>query len=90
MLSLAGLSAIGFAFTENIIYYSRAIVYASSTINTGNAEDAVREIVWLRGFWTAFGHPLFTMMTGLGLLVALRTHSKVVRVLAPLIGFLLA
>lgn len=30
------------------------------------------------------------MMTGLGLLVALRTHSKVVRVVAPLIGYLLA
>jgi len=89
-IALAGLAAAGFAFTENIIYYSRAIVYASTTINTGNAEDAVREIVWLRGFWTAFGHPLFTMMTGLGLMVALRTHSKVVRVMAPLIGFLLA
>ncbi|HVK46128.1 MAG TPA: PrsW family glutamic-type intramembrane protease, partial [Micropruina sp.] len=66
------------------------IVYASTTINTGNAEDAVREIVWLRGFWTAFGHPLFTMMTGLGLMVAMRTHSKIVRVVAPLIGYLLA
>ncbi len=89
-IALAGLAAAGFAFTENIIYYARAIVYSSSTIDTGNAEDAVREIVWLRGFWTAFGHPLFTMMTGLGLMVALRTHSKVVRVVAPLIGFLLA
>ena len=89
-IALAGLSAAGFAFTENIIYYARAIVYASTTINTGNAEDAVREIVWLRGFWTAFGHPLFTMMTGLGLMVAMRTHSKIVRVVAPLIGYLLA
>ena len=89
-LALAGLSAVGFAFTENIIYYARAIMYSSSQINTGDAEAAVRELVWLRGFWTAFGHPLFTMMTGLGLVVALRTHSKVIRVLAPLIGFLLA
>ena len=87
---LAGLSAAGFAFTENIIYYARAIMYASSQINTGDVDAAVRELVWLRGFWTAFGHPLFTMMTGLGLIVALRTHSKVVRVLAPVTGYLLA
>ena len=89
-VTLAGLAAVGFAFTENIIYYARAIMYTSSQIDTGDAEAAVLELVWLRGFWTAFGHPLFTMMTGLGLMVALRTHSKVVRVLAPLIGFLLA
>lgn len=89
-VALAGLSAAGFAFTENIIYYSRAIMYSTSQIDTGDAESAVHELVWLRGFWTAFGHPLFTMMTGLGLMVALRTHSKVVRVLAPLTGYLLA
>ncbi|MFT4226564.1 PrsW family intramembrane metalloprotease [Micropruina sp.] len=89
-VALAGLSAAGFAFTENIIYYSRAIMYSTSQINTGDAESAIHELVWLRGFWTAFGHPLFTMMTGLGLMVALRTHSKVVRVLAPLIGYLMA
>ena len=89
-VALAGLAAAGFAFTENILYYSRAIMYSSTQINTGDAEAAVHEIVWLRGFWTAFGHPLFTMMTGLGVVVALRTHSKVIRVLAPLIGFLLA
>lgn len=89
-VALAGLSAAGFAFTENIIYYARAIMYSSTTIGTGDAEAAVHSLVWLRGFWLAFGHPLFTMMTGLGLMVALRTHSKVVRVVAPLIGFLLA
>ena len=84
---MAGLSAAGFAFTENIIYYARAIVYSSETINVGDADAAVRELVWLRGFWTCFGHPLFTMMTGIGVAVALRTRSKVVRVLAPLVGY---
>lgn len=84
---MAGLSAAGFAFTENIIYYARVIVYSSQTIDVGDAEAALTEIVWLRGFWTSFGHPLFTMLTGIGLAVALRTRSKVVRVLAPLVGF---
>jgi len=87
---LAGLSAAGFAFTENIVYYARVIVFASTSIEAGDADSALNYIVGLRGFWTAFGHPLFTMMTGIGIAVALRTHSKVVRVLAPLVGYLAA
>jgi RsiW-degrading membrane proteinase PrsW (M82 family) len=87
---LAGLSAAGFAFTENIIYYARVIVYSSQNIGVGDADAALAQIVLLRGVVTAFGHPLFTMMTGIGLAVALRTRSKVVRVLAPLAGYLAA
>jgi protease PrsW len=87
---LAGLSAAGFAFTENILYYARVIVFASTSIDVGDAEAALNQIVWLRGFWTAFGHPLFTIMTGIGVAVALRSHSKVVRILAPLAGYLAA
>ena len=87
VIVLAGLSAAGFAFTENIIYYARAIVYSSQNIGVGDADAVVNELVWLRGFWTCFGHPLFTMMTGIGVAVALRTRSKVVRVLAPLVGY---
>ncbi len=84
---LAGLSAAGFAFTENVIYYARVIVFASTTIEVGDADAALKSIVMLRGVYTAFGHPLFTMMTGIGIAVGLRTHSKVVRVLAPLAGY---
>lgn len=87
LVVLAGLSAAGFAFTENIMYYSRAIVFASENISVGDANAAVSQLVWLRGFWTCFGHPLFTMMTGIGVAIALRTRSKVVRVLAPLAGY---
>lgn len=87
---LAALSAAGFAFTENIIYYARAIVYSSYDINVGDPEAALNQLVLLRGYLLAFGHPLFTMMIGVGLLVAVRTHSKVVRVLAPLVGYLAA
>lgn len=90
LVVMGGLSAAGFAFTENIMYYARAIVYSSSEISVGDAEQAVVDIVWLRGFFTAFGHPLFTMMTAVGVAVALRTRSKVVRVLAPLAGYGLA
>lgn len=90
LVCLGGLSAAGFAFVENIVYYARVIVYASHTIQAGDVASAVEEIRWLRGFWTAFGHPLFTMMTAIGVAIAVRTHSKVVRVMAPLAGYLLA
>ena len=81
---LAGLSAAGFAFVENILYYARAIVYSSQQIGVGDPDAAIRQIVLLRGVLTAFGHPLFTTMTGIGVIVAVRTHSKVVRVLATI------
>ncbi|MDO5533355.1 MAG: PrsW family intramembrane metalloprotease, partial [Propionibacteriaceae bacterium] len=89
-VALAGLSGAGFAFTENILYYSRAIVYASATIEAGDPEAALAEIVLLRGLKTAFGHPLFTVLAGIALVVALRSSSKVVRILAPLAGYLVA
>ncbi len=89
-VGLAGLSAIGFAFTENIIYYARAMVYGSMTAETGDVDAAVQQLVILRGVMTSYGHPFFTMFTGIGLVLALRTRSKLVRILAPLTGFLLA
>ncbi|MFT3877541.1 MAG: PrsW family glutamic-type intramembrane protease [Propioniciclava sp.] len=88
--ALAGLSAAGFAFTENILYYSRVIVYSSTTIEAGDPQAALNEIVLLRGLKTAFGHPLFTILTAIGLIIALRARSKVVRIIAPLAGYLLA
>ncbi|MDO5084134.1 MAG: PrsW family intramembrane metalloprotease [Arachnia propionica] len=90
IVTLAGLSAIGFAFVENIIYYGRVIVYAMNTIEVEDPQEAVMSMVMLRGVYTSFGHPLFTMMTALGLAVALGARSKWVRVTAPLGGFLLA
>lgn len=90
LISLAGLSAVGFAFTENILYYGRAYVYASHTIEAGDPDDALAKIVLLRGVFTSFGHPLFTSMTAIGLVIGLRARSKIVRVMAPLTGFVLA
>ena len=89
-VSLAGLSAIGFAFVENIVYYARADNYASVTIDAGDPEAALRQMVVLRGALTSFGHPLFTSMTALGLAFGLRARSRIVRVMAPLTGFVMA
>jgi len=90
LISLAGLSAIGFAFSENIVYFARAIVYGSMTASTGDVAKAVAQLVQMRGLWTSFGHPLFTSMTAMGLAIGLRSRAKVVRVVAPIAGYLSA
>lgn len=87
ILTLTGLSAVGFAFTENILYYFRVKVYSSTVIGSGDSDAAMRQIVMMRGLLTSFGHPTFSMMTAIGLVVALRTRSKWVRIVAPLAGF---
>ena len=87
---LAGLSAAGFAFVENLIYYGRLYVAAATTYGASRPEDLVAQLFQIRGIMTCFGHPLFTTMTGIGLAVALRSKSKVVRVVAPLAGYLAA
>lgn len=89
-VTLAGLTATGFAFTENIVYYARARVYASYQAGAGDADAAVQQLFMLRGVYTSFGHMLFTSLTGIGIGVAVRTRSKLVRILAPLTGFVLA
>lgn len=90
LIALAGFSAVGFAFSENIIYYGRAVVYGATNIEVGDPDAALHQLVLLRGVFSSFGHPLFTAMTALGLAVGLRARSKIVRVVAPLAGFLAA
>ena len=87
---IGGLAGAGFAFTENIVYYARAIVYGSYTQGTGDVAAAVRELVMMRGVYTCFGHPLFTLMTGVGIAFAVASRSKIVRVVAPVAGYLAA
>jgi RsiW-degrading membrane proteinase PrsW (M82 family) len=84
---LAGLAGAAFAFVENILYYGRAYRYAAQTFGEVPPLEALQSLFLLRGVMTFFGHPLFTAMTGIGLAVALRSHSKVVRVVAPLAGY---
>ncbi|HYI58968.1 MAG TPA: PrsW family intramembrane metalloprotease [Microlunatus sp.] len=84
---LAGLSGAAFAFVENILYYGRAYRYAARSFGEVPPLEALQSLFMLRGVMTFFGHPLFTAMTGIGLAVALRSKSKVVRVVAPLAGY---
>src|ERR671917_463213 len=87
IIVLAGLSGAAFAFTENILYYGRVYRYAARTFGEVPPLEALQDLFVLRGVMTFFGHPLFTAMIGIGLAVAVRSKSKVVRVVAPLAGY---
>jgi len=86
---LAGLAAIGFAFTENILYFGRAFLAGQEESLTTGFFAAGFTFV-LRGVISPFAHPLFTAMIGIGLGIAARTANPATRWLAPLAGFLLA
>lgn len=70
--------AIGFAATENVIYYGRALAEDQATL----AFTFV-----LRGVIAPWGHPLYTSMVGIGLGIARESHRKWVRWISPLMGF---
>lgn len=89
VVTMAGLSAVGFAFVENIIYYVRVYLYAAN-LSGENPDKALNDVIILRGVLTCFGHPLFTCLASLGCLVCLVNRSKLVRVLAPIAGYLVA
>ncbi len=74
----AALVGLGFAMTENVLYYGR-----------GAAEEGVVGAVFtfvVRGLMSPFAHPIFTAMTGIGLGIAATTPSRAVRAVAPLAG----
>ncbi len=85
---VGGLSGIGFAFTENIVYYGQ-VFQQTLTFRGENAValDAVRELFWWRGVAAPFVHPMFTMVTGLGIGIAVRHRHIGVRILAPAAAF---
>ncbi len=86
-----GLSAVGFAMVENILYLG-GHGYASGAEQYGPATGAqnVFAIFIVRILFTGFAHPLFTSMTGVGLGVAARSADRRVAWLAPLAGLVLA
>jgi RsiW-degrading membrane proteinase PrsW (M82 family) len=81
-LVYAGMVGIGFAFVENILYLGRTFAEA------GPGGAIVVFVV--RCFVSPFAHPLFTSATGVGLGIAARTRNPLIRVLAPLAGYVVA
>ncbi|MFC4104516.1 PrsW family intramembrane metalloprotease [Micromonospora zhanjiangensis] len=86
-----GLSAVGFAMVENILYLG-GHGYAAGAHQYGPATGAQNlfAIFIVRILFTGFAHPLFTSMTGVGLGIAARSADRRVRILAPLAGLLVA
>ncbi|WP_258345239.1 PrsW family glutamic-type intramembrane protease [Saccharopolyspora gregorii] len=82
----AGLTAAGFAFTENILYFGKAF----SEGGWGNAAGGVIAVFILRGVLAPFSHPLFTSMVGIGIGLASRTTDTTKRLLWPAGGFVVA
>lgn len=85
----AGLVGVGFAFTENVLYYGRAYLQADAT-TPGSGVFAASMTFVLRGVLSPFAHPMFTIATGIGLGIASQTDSPARRVVAPLVGYAVA
>lgn len=82
----AGVTAAGFAFTENIFYFGMAF----DAGGLGDGSGGVVAAFMLRGVLSPFVHPLFTAITGIGIGVAASTRIRSVRIIAPLLGYLIA
>jgi protease PrsW len=78
----AGVCAAGFAFTENIQYL--AVAWSQG----GGA--ALGGTFVARCLMSPFAHPMFTVLTGIGVGVAATSRSWLPRLVAPVVGFALA
>ncbi len=77
----AGMVGLGFAMTENVLYYGRALQEGA---------DTLKFLIVLRGMASPFAHPLFTGMTGIGLGWSRQSNNGFIKLVAPVLGFMLA
>jgi RsiW-degrading membrane proteinase PrsW (M82 family) len=77
----AAMVGLGFAMTENIQYYGKAVMEGGGTLTF---------VFILRGFLAPFSHPMFTSMTGIGLGLARQSRNVAIKVIAPPLGLLAA
>jgi RsiW-degrading membrane proteinase PrsW (M82 family) len=88
---IAGVTATGFAFTENILYLGTA--FGTDQLSGGSGLASVTAATFfVRVIMSPFAHPLFTVLTGIGFGVAAfaAEWQRVRRVAVPLGGLLLA
>ena len=77
----AAMVGLGFAMTENIQYYGKAVMEGGGTLTF---------VFILRGFLAPFSHPMFTSMTGIGLGLARQSRNMILKWVAPPFGLLAA
>ncbi len=87
-LVYAGLVGIGFAFTENILYFAGAYS-GDADMGPGGIGSATTLFV-LRGIFSPFAHPLFTSAIGIGVGIMVSTRSRPLKVFAPIVGYVVA
>ncbi|MGW7550761.1 PrsW family intramembrane metalloprotease [Streptomyces rimosus] len=86
-LVLAGITATGFAFTENILYLGNAFGQDQSLGHTG-LDSLTAGTFFVRIIMSPFAHPLFTMLTGLAFGIAATSypHRRPLRLALPFLG----
>ena len=77
----ASMAALGFAMTENILYYGKAAAESGGMLTL---------TVIVRGLFAPFSHPLFTSLTGIGLGLSRQSNNAAVKVITPIVGLLMA
>ncbi|HEX3281317.1 MAG TPA: PrsW family intramembrane metalloprotease [Pyrinomonadaceae bacterium] len=74
----AAMVGLGFAMTENIQYYGRAVMQAGG--------EGLTVVFIIRGALAPFSHPMFTSLTGIGLGLARLSRNTLVKIIAPIFG----
>ncbi|HEX6686023.1 MAG TPA: PrsW family intramembrane metalloprotease, partial [Candidatus Limnocylindrales bacterium] len=86
-----GLSGIGFAMVENVLYLGgHGFMSGYEDYGPASGTQLVFGLFIARIFMSGFAHPLFTSMTGIGIGIAARSPNLAVRMLAPIPGLILA
>ncbi|MFD9603410.1 PrsW family intramembrane metalloprotease [Streptomyces sp. NPDC059970] len=88
---IAGFTASGFAFTENILYLGTAFG-EDQQIGTSGVVSMTAATFFVRAVMSPFAHPLFTVLTGIGfgLAAVSARHHRIRRIALPLLGLVLA
>ncbi|CAL9488515.1 PrsW family intramembrane metalloprotease [Streptomyces sp. enrichment culture] len=88
---IAGVTATGFAFTENILYLGNAFGTDQLSGDTGIA-SVTAATFFVRVIMSPFAHPLFTVLTGIGFGIAALSgdRQRLRRTALPVCGLLLA
>src|SRR6476661_9010251 len=69
----AAMVGLGFAMTENIQYYGRAVLQAGG--------GGLTIVFIIRGALAPFSHPMFTSLTGIGLGLARQSRNTLVKII---------
>lgn len=89
-LVYCGLSAVGFAMVENILYLGRGFAEGSSGMGVAGGALVATMTFIVRILFSGFAHPLFTSMTGIGLGLSRRRKRGARRWIIPVAMILVA